>query len=58
MDFVLFVRTLFLSYYDFFDKDWKVRRETELLDPSDPDCMVKKESLEWLELRLLLGEKT
>ena len=33
-----------------------VRREMELLDPIEPDCMVKKESLELLELRLLGDE--
>lgn len=38
---------------DFLESDINVRREMELLEPSDPDCMVKKESLELLELRLL-----
>ncbi len=42
-------------YEDFFESDLNVLLETELLDPIEPDCIVMKESLELLELRLLDG---
>ena len=34
---------------DFLESEMNVRREMELLEPREPDCMVKKESLELLE---------
>ena len=51
----LLISIAFRIYEDFFDRDRKVRLDIELLDPRDPDCIVKKESLELFEF-LLLGE--
>lgn len=42
----------FLIYDDFFERERKVRRDTELLDAIDPDCIVTNESVELLEWRL------
>ena len=51
----LLLSIAFLIYEDFLERERKVRLDIELLDPRDPDCIVKKESLELFEF-LFLGE--